>query len=806
VTTTPSERTSGPDHRSRERKEQRRALLAAAPWRGGDLARALADQVDSWIVEDAEVLPVGWAVAAAAGYERSEICPGSDVDVVLLHPDGADDALVRAVAQQLWYPLWDSGIALSAATHSARSALQLGGSELATATSLLRLRPVAGDAALVLGVARDARRQWAERAEHWLRMLGASVAERHERAGEVAFLLEPDLKEGRGGLRDVHALAWARQTGHRSVAGADEQPIADLIGPARLLLDVRVELHRTTGRRSDRLALQEQDAVAAALGIGDADELMRSVSQAARTIAWSSDRFWARVLGRLGPTRRRSLLRRRPDATPTPVTHRPLAAGVAVRIRPSGDEVVITDDAPLDDPTLILRTAAAAAGADLPLARSTLKRLAAGAVGPGDPWTATARNDLVALLGSGPPALAVFEALDRYGLLTRILPEWDQVRARPQRNPLHRYTVDWHLCQAALRANDLVRKVTRPDLLLVGCWLHDIGKGFPGDHVVVGAAIVERIARRMGFDRADVETLVALEQHHLLLPTVATRRDISDPRTIESVVEVVRDPETLALLRALSAAERLATGPAAGNDSKRLLLDQLTHATAAVLAGAPAPAADRRPSSDDLALVHEARRSGTARLRAAADRVTIAAPDRTGLFALVAGVLSLHGLEVVSGEVRTTDDGVALDRFQVAARFGGDPDWGRIAADVQAAYTGQLDLAERLARRERSWDRQRRSEGARPAQPEVFVDPDGSASATVVEVRAPDGPGVLHRLAGALSEAGFDIRAARVTTLGHDVVDVFYVVRPDPDGGPGRRLTDRASLDAVRRTLLDALA
>jgi [protein-PII] uridylyltransferase len=802
---------STPSEQGQARKEQRRALLADTSVRGAELARALADQVDRWVGEVAEgALPAGWAVAAVAGYERGEIGPGSDVDVVLLHPDRADEREVAAVADRLWYPLWDTGIALSPLTHSPSSALALAQGDLVTATALLRLRAVAGDAAVVLRLATEARARWASDGARWLRTLAASVEERHRRSGEVAFLLEPDLKEGRGGLRDVHALVWARLTGHAAVEEADEQPVADLAGPARTLLDARVELHRATGRRGDRLLLQEQDAVAAALGYADADELMRSVSHAARTLAWGSDRFWWRVLGRLGPPDApRTRWWRRSKATgasaEAPVEERrPLAADLSVVTRPGGEaEVVLADDAPMGDPTLILRTAAAAAEAGVPLARRTLQRLAASATGPGDPWPAAARQALVALLGSGPQALITIEALDRYGLMSRVLPEWEQVRAKPQRNAFHTYTVDWHLCQAALQANDLVRKVGRPDLLLVGTWLHDIGKGFPGDHVVVGEEVVRRIARRMGFGTADVETLALLERHHLLLADTATRRDLEDPRTIAVVSEAVGDRETLLLLRALTEADSLATGPSAWSEWKRQLLDQLTHAVDAALQGGTAAPTDRRPTADDLALVHEARRTGTVRLRAASDQVTLAATDRRGLFAAMAGVLSLHGLDVLAGDVRTTDDGVALDRFTVARRFGGDTDWAKVAADVNAVVTGSLDIGPRLEARDRSSAEAaaRRPVAAGKARAEVLVDSGWSASATVVEVRAPDRPGLLYRLARTLSELGLDIRHAKVVTLGHEVVDVFYVVRADASGG-STPITDTAELRALR----DALA
>ncbi len=169
----------------------------------------------------------------------------------------------------------------------------------------------------------------------------------------------------------------------------------------------------------------------------------------------------------------------------------------------------------------------------------------------------------------------MLESLDQRGLLVKVLPEWEPVRSRPQRNAYHRYTVDRHLWEAAANAAALADRVSRPDLLVVGALLHDLGKGYPGDHTEVGIELVGRIAPRMGFGRTDTEVLAQMVRHHLLLPDVATRRDLSDDVTIDAVAEAVGNARVLELLAALTEADSLATGPSAWGTWKSELVAEL---------------------------------------------------------------------------------------------------------------------------------------------------------------------------------------------------------------------------------------
>ena len=250
-----------------------------------------------------------------------------------------------------------------------------------------------------------------------------------------------------------------------------------------------------------------------------------------------------------------------------------------------GDEVVLAAADDRHDPTLVLRASTAAATGGLRLARSTLDRLAKDI----DPiewrerWPDGALPEFVALLRQGHRAIDVFEALDQRGLLVELLPEWAPVRSRPQRNAYHRFTVDRHLWEAAANAAALTDRVSRPDLLVLGALFHDLGKGYPGDHTAAGMELMAEIGPRLGLPPDDVATLVRLIQHHLLLPEIAVRRDLTDPATTRLVADAVGDTRTLDLLHALTEADATATGPSAWGSWKAQLVSELVDRTRLLL-------------------------------------------------------------------------------------------------------------------------------------------------------------------------------------------------------------------------------
>ncbi|WP_419998226.1 [protein-PII] uridylyltransferase [Streptomyces boninensis] len=771
---------------------------------------ALAGLTDRWLAAlvheaagsaDGDGAVRGVSLVAVGGYGRGELSPRSDLDLLLLHDGSLGKGELAALADRIWYPVWDLGLALDHSVRTTSEAMSTAGDDLKVQLGLLDARHLAGDAGLTAGLRTGVLAGWRNQAAKRLPELRELTQERAERHGELQFLLEPDLKEARGGLRDITAL--------RAVAASwlADAPREGLERARTCLLDVRDALHLATGRATDRLALQEQDQVAGDLGLLDADTLLREVYEAARTVSYAADVTWRevdRVLrSRSSRPRLRGLLGGRQGQTRNAAERTPLAEGV---VEQDGEVVLALSARPDRDPVLLLRAAAAGAQAGLPMSLHAVRRLAASVKPLPVPWPAEAREQLVTLLGAGESTVEVWEALEAEGLITRLLPDWERVRCRPQRNAVHRWTVDRHLVETAVQASALTRRVGRPDLLLVAALLHDIGKGWPGDHSVVGETIARDMARRIGFDAADAEVLATLVRQHLLLVRTATRRDLDDPATVRVIAEAVGTTGTLELLHALTEADALATGPAAWSAWRGSLVDELVKRAAAALVGdgPPEEAPAAAPTAEEERLAIEALRTGgpTLALRArtegpvAADEteepvgveLRIALPDQPGVLASVAGVLALHRLAVRSAELRPVelpdvggDRTVLLLSWRVAAEFGSLPEAGRLRADLVRTLEGSLDIPARLAEREKAY-RPRRRRGAPAPPPRVTVAPGSSQLATVLEVRAQDAPGLLHRIGRALEETGVLVRSAHVSTLGANAVDAFYVT--GLEGGP----------------------
>ncbi len=400
----------------------------------------------------------------------------------------------------------------------------------------------------------------------------------------------------------------------------------------------------------------------------------------------------------------------------------------------------------------------------------------------------------VSLLSLGVPAIHPIETLDQLGVWERYMPEWAAVRNQPQFNPYHRWSVDRHLLETVANSANHARDVRRPDLLVLGALLHDIGKGTGGDHSEHGAAIANGITERMGLSAEDRVTLEKLVRHHLLLPDIATRRDLEDPVTLNLVAEAVGDQETLELLRALAAADGEATGTAAWSPWKAGLVNELAERTGAVLAGRPVPPGTPFPSGEQRRLM----KAGGLQMLPSNSELVIIAPDRPGLFSAVAGVLALHGLGVVQARAHS-ENGTALEVFTLDLPEHADPRWERVAPDIQGAVDQRLNVGEALRRQPPS-RRSRRALALPGPGVLVIVDNDAATSATVVEVRAPDGPGLLHLITAAIADQGLDIISARVATLGTAAVDTFYVQ------ADGAKMAEADRATALTRAIEVALA
>lgn len=726
---------------------------------GARVRQERAAALDDWLRRLLPAEAAGVALVAVGGLGRLQCSPHSDLDLVLLHPGVAG---IDELAAKIWYPIWDARLGLDHSVRTLPEALSVAHDDIKVALGLLDARHVAGDPQLSARLIAAAGDQWRRTAVRRLPQLREVTLARWQVHGELAFLLEGDLKEAAGGLRDVGIL--------RAIALAG---ITDALRPAvhaahLRLLDTRDALHVSVGRRVDRLVAQERDTVAKLLGLEDGDALLRRVACDARTIAHALDDAW----------RAASRLRGRPRGADVKPVRRPVARDV---VEQDGELVLArTAIGARPDPSLSLRVAAAAAATRLPISRATCEWLAAYCPPLPAPWPEPARAALVTLLGAGPGLVPTWETCDRYGLVDGWLPEWPRMRSLPQHNPVHRFTLDRHLVQAAFEATAYAREVDRPDLLLLGALLHDVGKGLPGDHSTVGVPIAAAIATRIGLPPADVAVVEKLVRLHLLLPKVATRRDLSDPVTISTVAAEVGDTTTLGLLHGLARADARATGPAAWSEWKGRLVAELVRRVHTALDTGVLPA----PPTPDPALVA----GELPAVHLHGERVAVAAADRRGLLAAVAGCLALHRLDVVAADASTVD-ARSLVEFRVQPRYGLPPDPVALAADLRRAVSGDVSVTQRL---------RGRAGVARDggAAPRVVWHREAATDAVVLELRAADAAGLLYRVASALDEAGAQVRAARISTLGGDVVDAFYLVGLWPDDAERARV-EAAVLAAV---------
>jgi [protein-PII] uridylyltransferase len=708
----------------------------------------------------------GLSLVAVGGYGRGELAPYSDLDVVLVHDDDVDPG---KAAEQVWYPLWDSGSRLDHSVRSLSGAVSAARSDLKVALGLLDARHLAGDPGLTLRLRTTLLTQWRREARDRLPALRDLVQARHELLGELAHLAVPDLKEAGGGLRDATVLkalvaAWLVDVPH-----------VELERCRRALLDVRDVLQDASGRATDRIAPEHWADIAEGIGLPDQRSAQVHVRELGRRVSHLSGITWHRAQAALEQPPVRA--RRAPELTT-------VAPGVALARR----EVVLAPGArPERDPLLLLRAAAEAAERNVVLAPATAARLAREVPSLPEPWPAEARQLLVRLLAAGRGLQGVWETLEATGAVVAVLPEWQRIRLLPHASPVHRFTVDRHVIETCIEASALIRDVARPDVLMVAALLHDIGKGGLTEHSVAGEPMARAIATRMGFDADGLERIATLVRWHLLLVETATTRDPEDPATVGLVASRLGDAESVRLLLALTEADARATAAKAWTTWRAGLVRDLTTRVLAVVepqeAEAP-PAVGRpiRPELVDGIDIHVAAGDDGA-------RVTVVAPDRVGLLADVAGVFALQRAPVRAARAWTQDD-LGVSTWEVADELVEPPVLRQRYAAVMAV---RVDVTSRL-----------RLGPAATLAPSVVVRPEASLSATVLEVRAADRSGVLHLALAALAALDVAVRSAHADTLGPQAVDVFYV----QESGAGVLSEERAAeaAHAVRAVLAGDLS
>ena len=728
------------------------------------LSQGLSDALDTCLVELAEpVAGQGAAVVALGSYGRRELSRHSDVDLMLLFAGEPDQDVVN----RMLYPLWDSGLQVGHSTRRLQQVIPAARENIQTCTSLLDARLVAGDETL-FGRFRNELRGFIRRRRSWLHEELAAGRDARIR-GEPWQPQEPDVKTGRGGLRSLQTVHWLDLSQALADNRAQEWLTPELAEARELLLATRNALHALEDRPNDRLRRDLIDRVAESLG-SDRREWTRGVTEAMRTVDAAAAEALRAGASSAGGARWR---------IPVPWRRGPVERNE--------------------------EAAAATPGSDLDRLVEVLERISAG----------------------GP-----LEPLPQSEWLARVLPEWEVLRYEPHVTLFHTHPVDVHICRTVVEAKAAMETdefdagtpaaaalVGDAREVLIAAFLHDIGKGHGGEHSERGALIAERFAVRAGLGDEAAQRLAQAVLHHLLLPDVATRRDISDERVIREVADTVGDMRTLNLLYVLSVADARACGSDVWNAWKAQLMRSLYLRVSEELSGVSlrTPAVRRDAAVRELSGRVEPRAveahlnqmpigyllsmepetigrhielidSGVAGTQGPIapvlhhdqlgnlDRLTIVTGDRPGILQAVAGSLAVHNVNVLGGTAYTRDDGVAIDVMHVGDGRGRDIDeqrWERIFDSMSSALVGEFPIESRLAAARASY-------GAEPAAPlptTVEVDNASSDEYSIVEVHAADRLGLLYTITTALRDMSLDIHMAKVNTFGDEIVDAFYVRR-----------------------------
>lgn len=779
----------------------------AAGSSGVEVARALASSMDDILIPLFEEHSVpGMALVALGGYARSELCPQSDVDLMVLH-DSVREAGERA--QRIFYPLWDAGLTVGHAVRTPKECLRLAKDNLEAETSFLNMRLIAGDRSLSADLCDAALKQTRKRGQRFLADLEAMMSARHAAGGSATSQLEPNLKEGAGGLRDLHALGWMETVFPERIQ-IDAEMRARLADANEMLLRVRNELHYRADRPTDMLTFTDQRPIARFLCYLDGerpaeDAFMRDLFGHTRDVEHV-------VRGVMA-----DLAEARPVTAPLDLDASPEAViEIFCSDPPPGAQAVAEVRAALRD-------------------RGSL------------PWTDGVKRAFFRLLRLGDAR--ALEAADHAGVMARLIPEWDHVRCQPQHNVYHRFTVDAHLfeCVAAAanmllpeEADGVVRE-TAADLddqetLLIAALLHDAGKGTDEDHAVRGEHLSAVILDRIGITGPRADTVRWLVRNHLLLVEAAMRRDLNDENVIVENAVRIGDAERARLLFLLSVADGRATSESAWTPWKASLVTELFTKALHVLERRDLTA----PDAVDLARVRETElrrglehhpvsqvdahiasmsrayllafspeeliRHFALMSRVSSDggavshalpgaepgevTYTVATRDRIGLFATVSGVLALNGVNILTAQGFASSGGIAVEVFRCLSDD--RPRFDQVDADLDRALQGRLALEVRLAERRAAYER---APKARRRAPEIIIDNSGDF-ATVVEVHARDRIGLLYDITRTLADLSVDITFAKIATYGEDVVDVFSIKDLD-----GQKIVDPHHLEEIRRAL-----
>jgi [protein-PII] uridylyltransferase len=801
-----------------------------------------------------------YTLVAQGGYGRGELNAYSDIDLLFLYPWKITPH-IETVIEVILYALWDAGLTVGHAVRNERECLGMAARDVKVKTALLDARHVAGDEALYSSFDDTMVRElWTGDQAHFIREKLAERTSRHARAGRSVRLLQPELKEGQGGLRDLHTAMWMAKARFRARNMQQLVPLGvlgerDLVGLEEaldFLWRLRNMIHFATKRHEDRLGFELQDLLAPRLGFGEGqaglERFMRTYYKYAAFVHGLSQRLIDRCSRPAEPHRAATPpLRVIGDGLRIRGAQLSLAGRDVLEPRPAR-VVEIFREAQRHDVTLAPQAETLVRDAVVLLGTEAVRREAA-------PWF---REILQAQHG----VADTLDAMHRLGVLGAILPEFAHLDCLVSHDPYHTYTVDQHTLLAVREIEDLaqgryeraepeltrlVREISQLDLAYLGMLCHDIGKGFGGNHAVRGVPRMRGVTDRLGLDDDEAAAATFLVRHHLLMSMLAQRRDIGDPELVRDFAATVGSTENLQRLTVVTFADMRAVAPGVWNEWRGGLVRELYRRTfdvlhrgeralpddtarrarirARAIAHAPVSEAarlaaflDRMPASyvlgtpEGLFRMHAgALREYDARRTAGEDpafaitrnvtprgiaEVAICALDRPGLFATFAGALAAHGMDVLSARIATTDDGLALDAFRI--QWGSERD--EDAWDRLRATLGRiLDgtmQPERLVRAAPAWRR-----AGRRTPTLVQIDNEVSSTRSVIDVETDDRPGLLFTITSTLFHLGLDVHLAKINTVGDRALDVLYVTN-----GAGRKITEPAQVAAIERTLHDAVA
>jgi [protein-PII] uridylyltransferase len=796
-------------------------------------------------------------LVALGGYGRGELHPSSDLDLMLVH-GGEVTPYVQRMAQEILYTLWDLGLRVGHACRSLADCLALARTDLPSRTSMQAARFLAGDRRL-FGKFQRTLRQEVYRKDYaeFLRQTLAERDERYRKHGGSVFAQEPNVKESAGGLRDVHTAMWLAFTkfGARTLQELEDKRLltpkerAATDEALTFLWRVRNELHFLAGTKQDVLERDLQTRIAKSFGY-ETDAVRRDVERFMREYyrhAWTIHRISARLIARSheGLARRVSVGRR--------VRRAALADGLVVY---DGRLRLTEPDALRKDPARILRVFWHAqqlgCALDVDLER-TLEDAAP--VLEEDAWRASPelRAIFLGILRSWGRVATTLRGMHDTGVLGAYLPEFGALTCLPQYDHYHRYTVDQHSLLAVEvleglapgqgahsdELAQLVAELERPELLTLGVLLHDVGKALGSGHAAKGVPLIKALTRRLNLDPDDAAAVEFLVEHHLVLSHTAERRDIEDPKTVERLATLARFPAWLTMLYLLTCVDIRAVGPGVWNPWRGALLRELFVRTRTRLAGRypkpPRRAAVAHRIVQALADPTYAAAAG-AHLAAMSDRyvrstspqrmaahlrlidrlrdepvvtelfhypdlgasdLVVVTRDVPGLFALIAGTLAAHDVNIRSAQIETRADRVAVDTFHVTDAAGeairDERRWEQVTSALRRALRGEVSVEELFAM-------QHRSLPAPVGAVRVSLDNSLSDTHTVVEVKAPDRVGLLHAITSALAQQDLNVATAKIATERDRVYDSFYVT-----DGAGRKIEDPARAAAIRDAIRGAL-